>query len=118
MPWCPQCGAEYREEFTRCSECDVPLVASLPEETPLGEAGVIVAAFSDHQEARLVRGVLDEEGIPCGLIDRHFHAYPVSTGVLGDVLLAVPPSWEQRAREVLRTLRRRAPEDGGPDDDA
>lgn len=118
MPWCPRCGAEYREEFSRCSECNVRLVSAPPEETPLGDEGVIVAAFNDHQEALLARGYLDDEGIPCGLVDRHFHAYPVSTGVLGEVLLAVPPSWEQRAREVLRAVRRRALEDGGLDDEA
>jgi hypothetical protein len=34
---CPSCGAEYREGFTRCHDCDVPLVASL-EEAASGEA--------------------------------------------------------------------------------
>jgi hypothetical protein len=28
---CPQCKAEYRQGFTECSDCHVPLVASLPE---------------------------------------------------------------------------------------
>ena len=27
---CPQCKAEYRQGFTRCSDCDVALVPSLP----------------------------------------------------------------------------------------
>ena len=34
---CPSCGAEYREGFTRCHDCDVPLVSSL-EEAEAGEA--------------------------------------------------------------------------------
>ena len=29
---CPNCKSEYREGFTRCSDCDVDLVASVPEE--------------------------------------------------------------------------------------
>jgi hypothetical protein len=31
---CPNCRAEYRPGFTRCSDCDVPLVESLPEPDP------------------------------------------------------------------------------------
>ncbi len=29
--FCPQCQAEYRQGFTRCSDCDVDLVYSLPQ---------------------------------------------------------------------------------------
>ena len=32
MPWCPKCGAEYRDGFTRCASCDVPLVDRLTDE--------------------------------------------------------------------------------------
>lgn len=35
MPWCPKCKAEYRDGFTECSTCHVPLVDELPAE---GEA--------------------------------------------------------------------------------
>ncbi len=30
MPWCPQCGAEYREGITRCAKCGVPLTEEAP----------------------------------------------------------------------------------------
>lgn len=29
---CPECGSEYREGFTTCVDCEVPLVESLPPE--------------------------------------------------------------------------------------
>jgi hypothetical protein len=29
---CPECGSEYREGFTRCSDCDIDLVEPLAEE--------------------------------------------------------------------------------------
>lgn len=30
--FCPNCGAEYREGFTHCSDCQVDLVERLPDE--------------------------------------------------------------------------------------
>lgn len=29
--WCPKCGAEYREGFYRCADCDVDLVYEPPK---------------------------------------------------------------------------------------
>ena len=29
MPWCPKCGYEYKEGYTRCADCNVELVESL-----------------------------------------------------------------------------------------
>ena len=28
--WCPSCGDEFREGYTRCNDCDVPLVLQRP----------------------------------------------------------------------------------------
>jgi hypothetical protein len=36
--FCPECTIEYRDGFTRCSDCDVELVATLTE--PEGEPDV------------------------------------------------------------------------------
>ena len=35
MPWCPLCKQEYRDGFTKCSDCEIELVAELePEAIP------------------------------------------------------------------------------------
>ena len=35
MPFCPKCKAEYREGFTMCADCKVPLVESLETKRPV-----------------------------------------------------------------------------------
>lgn len=35
--FCPECRAEYRDGFTRCSDCDVDLVERLPESSDADE---------------------------------------------------------------------------------
>ena len=65
MPWCPECGAQYRDGFARCSECDVALVATLPvgEEVVPGPEWVEVAGYTTEDEAWLAHGLLEERGI-------------------------------------------------------
>ena len=33
--FCPKCKAEYKEGFTACADCNLPLVDKLPEEPPV-----------------------------------------------------------------------------------
>ncbi|MGI6180746.1 MAG: hypothetical protein ACOYIE_01555 [Agathobaculum sp.] len=32
MPWCPQCGAEFRKGFRECNTCHIPLIDHPPTE--------------------------------------------------------------------------------------
>jgi hypothetical protein len=52
--YCPQCKVEYRQGFTRCSDCDVELVGSFPEAVrhPLAKK----LAVGDEYGARLWSG--------------------------------------------------------------
>src|SRR5437016_1766626 len=52
--FCPQCGAEYRQGFTRCADCDVELVEGYLQAVrhPLANK----AAVSDKYGARLWHG--------------------------------------------------------------
>ena len=51
MPWCPKCKAEYREGFTECATCHVPLVDELPDEQDMEQMPDAVQAEPAPEEA-------------------------------------------------------------------
>jgi hypothetical protein len=71
--FCPQCRAEYREGFLRCSDCDIPLVDQLSIDRPVTDrqAGsetdhgelVVLRTFPTVVEAELAKSALDSVGI-------------------------------------------------------
>jgi hypothetical protein len=105
MPWCPECGAEYREGFTRCSECGVALVNEPPpgtEQPPEpGPEWVEVAGYTTVEEARLAQGLLQEQGIPAEVVDKHVVLNPFPQVDEAEVLLLVAPADLDRADAVL-----------------
>ena len=105
MPWCPDCGAEYREGFNRCSECgvslvDAPPVRLQPPEEP-GPAWVEVASYTTAEEARLAQGLLEGQGIAAEVVDRHVVLNPFPQVDEAEVLLLVAPEDAERADAVL-----------------
>jgi hypothetical protein len=102
MPFCPACGVEYREGFTRCSECDVALVAEPPPEPPPpGPEWTPVASFVTAEEAGLARGLLAGVGIPSAVVDRHVVEMPVPQVDTARITLLVPPEQVAAATTVL-----------------
>ena len=67
--FCPQCKAEYRVGFVRCSDCDVELVDQLPEDSPPINLEtdhpelVILRTYPAVIDAELAKTVLDSVGI-------------------------------------------------------
>lgn len=63
--FCPECGAEYREGFTECSDCGVALVDTKPAEAEHPE-GPFVTVFESADASLLpvVESLLDSAGIP------------------------------------------------------
>ena len=70
--FCPQCRAEYREGFFRCSDCDIPLVDQLPDRPVTDrQAGsetdhpqlVVLRTFPTVVDADLAKSALESVGI-------------------------------------------------------
>ena len=65
--FCPRCEAEYRTGFTRCSECDAPLVYRFPARFKLGSTTdselVVLRTFTNNFEVDLARTTLEAAGI-------------------------------------------------------
>lgn len=69
MPWCPECGTEYRQGFNMCKDCHVPLVDMAPEKkTALPEAEgtreTLLTVVRDEMEFTQVESLMAEAGIP------------------------------------------------------
>jgi len=80
--WCPNCGAEYRDGFGRCADCDVPLVETppVPPERHRHEHHRVEGPFrpdddtvelmrTNRLEAEVVVARLQSEGIPAVAFD-------------------------------------------------
>jgi hypothetical protein len=84
---CPQCKAEYRQGFTMCADCEVPLVAQLP--TPpsdlpdSAESGEDpFCAFWKGDDSRLhaeLCDLLDEQCIPHKTVRRADHLFNLNS---------------------------------------
>ena len=114
--FCPECGAEYREGFYQCSDCQVPLVYeppsfSSPEEPIENLELVTLLEIENPIKLALVRSVLEAEGIECIVGGESPHA-------LGGIefisrrkraVLQVARQDEGRARDLIDALE--LPED-------
>lgn len=62
--FCPECRSEFREGFTRCAECDVELVPSLPSPDGDPDAALVrVLETSDPALIAVLKTVLEDAGI-------------------------------------------------------
>jgi Putative prokaryotic signal transducing protein len=118
--YCPQCGAEYRDGFTECSDCHVSLLAGTPSSAqaphPFDPALglVVVLETNERMELALAKGLLEEAEIPFYVlgqiatliqdVDPFIHKW---------VRLQVPRDREAEARELLEGMLQPIPDDAG-----
>jgi hypothetical protein len=108
--YCPQCGTEYRDGFTECSDCHVPLLAgAAPPEPPdrfdpaIGLVEVLETR--DAIQLAMAKGLLEDAGIPfllLGQITRLVN--DVDPFIQKHVRVQVPRDREAEARELLEML--------------
>ena len=138
MPWCPKCGAEYRDGFTRCASCDVPLVDRLTDEQskeankseterecdkmvlPEGMSSPIaVYTAKNRLEAESIEEMLRDNDIP--VFDRpaafrQIQSYSGADARFG-VELVVDASQTSRARQLIEQMQAELAENELSEDD-
>jgi len=114
--YCPQCGVEYRDGFTECSECHIPLLAGVRPPDPQKAFDpalelVIVLETSDSILLAMAKGLLEEAGIPFFVLGQIATLVQDVDGFLRKwVRLQVPRDREAEARELLDQVLQPAPE--------
>ncbi|HET9129797.1 MAG TPA: DUF2007 domain-containing protein [Terriglobia bacterium] len=104
--FCPQCGSGYREGFTRCSECDVDLVTTLPVGPPEPDHNteyVPVTTVEGQLQLSQIRSFLESNGIPSevkGESTRNIYGLTLDGLAAAEVL--VPKDQAATAIELLR----------------
>jgi arsenate reductase-like glutaredoxin family protein len=71
-----------------------------------GTTWVEIASTGTEDEATLLRGFLEAEGIPAQIENVKFGMEPINFGTMGDIRVYVASDDEARAQELLRTRNR------------
>ena len=105
---CPRCGCEYRDGFSECADCRVPLLAGTPPQKTADPALglVVVLETNDGFQLALVKGLLEDAGIPFFILGQITTLVTDVDGFLKKwVRVQVPRDREAEARELLEELR-------------
>ena len=71
-----------------------------------GTTWVEIASMGTDDEAKLLAGFLEAEGITAQIENVKFHMEPINFGTMGDIRVYVPAEDQQRATELLRARER------------
>ena len=121
MPWCPICKTEYREGFSRCSDCEVDLVEEIKEDVIRLKQDEdnsqqidweYLDIFIDEQEASMIESFLNSDNI---LTWKKYPGFSDITKIVGGttrlgVAIYVPKNRLADARLIVEDILER---DGG-----
>ena len=113
--YCPQCGAEFREEIITCPDCEVSLVVEVPEMPDLSEEDLVsVLETANVAVLPVVKSLLRAAEIPFIVQgDEAMGVLPVGRVGLGGISsgghglsagILVPKEREEEARALLTEL--------------
>jgi hypothetical protein len=71
-----------------------------------GTTLIEIASVGTEDEANLLRGFLEAEGIPAQIEDLKFHMEPINFGTMGEIRIYVAADDEPRAMQLLRERER------------
>jgi hypothetical protein len=105
---CPQCKAEYRQGFTTCADCEVPLVAQLPtsssDAVDSAKSGDDpFCAFWNGDDPRIhaeLCELLDEQGIPQKTVRRADHLFNLNSKSAFQI--GIPFSFFEKAEAAIK----------------
>ena len=84
------------------------MAEDLPYQTVEGEniTWVEIASTGNEDEAKLLQGFLEAEGIPAQVENVRFSMEPVTFGKMGEIRVYVPQEEEAKAMQLLRERER------------
>lgn len=98
--YCPICRGEYREGFTRCSDCDEALVSELPAELTPEYENLVTVFEGDAGSAAVARATVENAGIKSWMKDEEVHGlFPG----LGSTEILVRAEDQQQAYKALES---------------
>lgn len=113
--YCPECRSEYREGFSRCADCEVALVETLPplESIPHPDLHLVtILEAGDPSLIAVAESLLQEEGIPYTKSNEQlqdlFALGRLGAGfnpVVGPIRLQVPEEHAEAALQILEDLK-------------
>ncbi|HYC58705.1 MAG TPA: DUF2007 domain-containing protein [Thermoanaerobaculia bacterium] len=68
-----------------------------------GTTWIEIASTGTKDEATLLKGFLESEGIPAEIEDVKFDMEPVNFGAMGEIRVYVPGEHEEKAQQLLRS---------------
>jgi len=104
MPYCPTCKQAYPAGQTECPTDHAKLIDELPFQSRQGEGEtwVEITSTGTDDEARIITGFLEAEGIPAQIENVKFSMEPINFGTMGDIRIYVGAEDEARAQQLLR----------------
>ena len=78
---------------------------------------VEIASVGTEDEAKLLQGFLEAEGIPAQIEDVKFHMEPINFGAMGEIRIFVALDDEPHAQQLLREREREYEQLSDDDDD-
>jgi Putative prokaryotic signal transducing protein len=104
MPYCPTCKQAYPAGKTECPTDHAALVDELPFQSRQGEGTtwVEITSTGTDDEARIITGFLEAEGIPAQIENVKFSMEPINFGTMGDIRVYVGAEDEARAQQLLK----------------